>query len=108
MGDEVLSCPRVAGEEFRRQQISFESIARGAGQDQVARNVGTPVRERMHVIEGREIELQARATIDAASATVSHCRSLDGAFLMSRGNRLGAAPNTGGSGKGDSVEMPTS
>lgn len=44
MRDEVLSCPWIAREEFRWQQIAFEAIARTAGQDDVTLDVRAAVR----------------------------------------------------------------
>ena len=57
--DEVEACPGVASEEFSRQQISFESIAGSARQNDVARSVRAAMSERIHVIQRREIEFEA-------------------------------------------------
>jgi hypothetical protein len=70
--------------------------------------VRAAVRERVDVIERGEIEFQMSAAVDAAAAAVPHGRALDGAFLVPREEPLTAARDAGGSGKRDSVEMPTS
>jgi len=106
--DEVLSCPRVASEELRRQEISLEAVAGAAREDHVAWNVCAAVRERMDMIERGEIEFQVRAAVHAAAAAVAHGRMLDRAFLVPRKEPFVAVADAGGSGERDSVEMPTS
>ena len=59
--DEVLPRPRISREELGRQQIALEAIAARAGEHDVARSVSAAVRQRMHVVERREIELERRA-----------------------------------------------
>src|SRR6185503_13476832 len=104
--DEVQAGPGKPREEFRRQQISLEAVASCAREHDVARNVPSAVRERMHVIEGGEIELQLRATIDTAPPTVSHGGAFDRSFLMSGGDGFGPAIRPRGAGEGDTVKMP--
>ena len=108
MRDEVLTRPWISREELGRQEISLQSIARPAGENKVPRNVGSAVRERMNVIESREIEFQMRAAIDTAAATIAHGCTLDRALLTPREQPLSAPGEAGGSRKGDTVEMPTS
>ena len=66
------------------------------------------VRQGVYVIEGGEIEFQVRAAVHAAAAAVAHGRTLDGALLVPREEPFTTTADTGGSGKRDSVEMPTS
>src|SRR5689334_1321284 len=80
VGDEVLACPRIASEELGRQQIAFEAIAGATREHDVAGNVRASMRQRVNVIERGEIEFQMSAAVYAATATVAHGRSLDGAF----------------------------
>ena len=106
--DEVLPGPRIAREKLRRQQVALQTIARPAGEDDVARDVRAAVRERMNVIQSGEIEFQMRAAVHAAAATITHGRALDGALLIPREESFAAAADAGGSREGDPVEMPTS
>ena len=106
--DEVLARPRIASEELRRKKIAFEAVARPAREHDVALHVCAAMRERVNVIERREIEFQMRAAIDAAAAAIAHGRTLDGALLVAREKPFAATSDSGGSGEGDSVEMPTS
>ena len=108
MRDEVDTGPRMSSEEFRRQQVSLESIARPARQDHVAGGMSAAMSKRIHVVERREIKLERRAAIHTAASAVPHRGSFDGAFLMARRNFLGAAVEARGSWEGDSVEVPTS
>jgi hypothetical protein len=107
--NEILPCPRVAHEKFRRQQIAFESIAAPARQHQVAGYVRTAVRERVHVIECGEIELERGGAIHAAMSAVAHGGALDRALLGSGGDGSGAA--RGGSRyawEGNAMKLPAS
>lgn len=108
VGDEVLARPRVPGKKFCRQQVSLQAIARAAGENDVARRVRAAVSQRVHMVEGREVELQRQATIDAASAAIAHSGSFDCSFLVARGNFLGPAADTRSAGEGDTMEVPTS
>lgn len=108
MRDEVLTGPRIAGEELRRQKISLEAIAGTAGEDNVAGNVSAAVGQRVDVVQGGEIEFQMCAAVHAAAATIAHGRALDGALLIPREKPFAAMGDAGGSREGDSVEMPTS
>src|SRR5262245_13849967 len=90
VGDEVESRPRIAGEEFRRQQVALQSIAARAGEDDVARDMCTAVGQRMHVVERREVEVEGRGAVDTASSAVAHRGALDGALLMAGWNVLAA------------------
>jgi hypothetical protein len=56
--DEVESRPRMAREEFSRQQIAFQAIAPRASEDDVAGSVRAAVGERMDVVESRRVELE--------------------------------------------------
>ena len=108
MGDEVESRPRISGEEFRRQQVSLQPVAARAGEDDVARHVRAAVRQRMHVVERRKIEVERRGAVDASSSTVAHCGTFDRALLVPGRNVLSAASRSGEAGKGHMVKLPTS
>ena len=56
--DEVEPRPRMAREEFSRQQIALQAIAPRAGEDDVAGSVRAAVGERMNVVEGRRVEFE--------------------------------------------------
>ena len=108
MRDEVLSRPRIASEEFGRQQVSLQSIARPACEHHVARRMCAAVSEWMHVVERREVELQRRSAVDAAAAAVTHGRPLERSLLMPRWDLLDSTADAWRSWEGDTVEMPTS
>jgi hypothetical protein len=105
---EILPRPGIAREELGRKEIAFQAITRPAREHEVAWNVRATVGERVDVVERREIEFQVRAAVHAATAAIAHGRALDGAFLVSREHSLAAAGDSRGSGKRDTVEMPTS
>src|SRR4051812_46946668 len=84
--DEVETRPGIAGEKLARQHIAFQAIAATAGEDEVARDVCTAMRERVDVIERREIKLQWRCAIDAAAIAIAHRGALDRALLMPGGD----------------------
>ena len=86
MLDEVEARPRMAGEEFGRQHVSLQSIAARAREHEVARHVRPAVRQRIHVIERREIEFQRFGAVHTAPAAVAHRCALDRSLLMARGN----------------------
>ena len=106
--DEIHPRPRKAGEEISRQKISLESIALGARQHDVARHVRPTPRQRMDVVERREVELERRGAVDASSAAIAHRGALDRSFLMPGRNGLGPAARAGQAWEGDTVKMPTS
>jgi hypothetical protein len=106
--DEVETRPWIPGEEFRRQEISLQPVAARAGEDDVPRNVGTAVRQRMHVIERREIEVEGRGAVDTAPSAVAHRGAFDRALLMAGRDALTAASWSRESGKGNTVKLPTS
>ena len=105
--NEVHSGPREPREELVRKEITFQAITPRAGEDQVARHVSAAARERMYVVQRRQIELEPNRTVDAATSAVAHGGSFDGSLLMSGGNRLGPARRTRGAGEGGAVELPT-
>ena len=108
VGDEVLSRPRIASEEFSRQQVSLETIARGTRQHDVAHCVSAAVGEWMHVVQRGEVELEHRAAVHAPAAAITHGCSLERSLLMSGGDLLDSAADAWRSWEGDTVEMPTS
>jgi len=108
VSDEVLTRPRIAGEELGRQQVSLESIARATREHDVAWRVGSAVRERMHVIERSNVEVQLRAAVDAAAATVAHGCSLERPLLVTRRDFFCPAAKARSTREGDTVEVPTS
>ena len=69
---EVRTGPRIPPEELVWEHIALEAITRGACRDQVARSVRPSVRDRIYVIERRDVERQRNGAIDAASAAIAH------------------------------------
>jgi len=69
---EVCPGPRVASEELVWEHVALEAITRGARRDQVAGGVWPSVRDRVYVIERRDVERQRNGAIDAASAAIAH------------------------------------
>ena len=108
VGDEVLSRPRIAREELGRQQVSLQAIAARAGEDDVARRVSAAVRQRMHVVERREVEFEWRAAVHAAPAAVAHRGSFDRSLLWAGGDCFCPAADARRAWEGDTVELPTS
>lgn len=106
--DEIDPGPRIPSEELGREQIAFQSVTTPAGEYQVARRVRSTVRQRVHVVERREIELEKRGAVDAAPSAVAHGGALDRAFLVSGGNLLGAARSAWNAGERYTVKLPTS
>ena len=80
--DEIEPGPRIAGEEISRQHVSLEAIAARARKYHVARYVGATVRERMNVVERREVELEPRGAVHAAPPAVAHGGTLDRSLLV--------------------------
>ena len=108
IGDEILARPRIAREKLRRQQITLETITPSARQDDVAWRVRTTMRQRMHMIERREVELELSGAVDAAPATVAHGCAFDRSLLRAWLDRLGSAIYARSAGEGDTVKVPTS
>src|SRR5262245_53940126 len=107
--NEVQARPRESRKKLVRKKIALETIAARAGEDDVARNVRAAMRQRLHVVERSEIELEPGGAVDTAPAAVAHRSAFDGSFLMSGRNRLGAAIGAWCARKRDTmVEMPTS
>src|SRR5215468_1118755 len=107
--DEVETRRRKSREELVRKQIALEAIAARTCEDDVAGNVSAAMRQRLHVVECSEIELEPGGAVDAAPAAVAHRSAFDGSFLMSKGNRLGAASDAWCARERHTmVELPTS
>jgi len=106
--DEVRAGPGESGEELRRQEIALEPVAPRTGKHDVPGNVCATARQRMNVVERREVELERRRAIDAASAAVAHSGALDRSLLVPGGNGLGPAVRAWQAWEGDTVKMPTS
>ena len=70
--DEVRSRPRISSKEFVREHIALEAIARRTGGNEVAGRVWASVRDRVYVIERRDVERQRNGAVDAASAAIAH------------------------------------
>jgi hypothetical protein len=75
--EEVHSRQRIPHEEIVRQHITFQSVARAAGGDEVAVRGDTSPRARVHVIESRMIMLEPGAAVHAAPAAVAHYGALE-------------------------------
>jgi hypothetical protein len=80
--DEIQSRPRISGEEFGRQHVTLLAVAPSARQYDIAGGVRATVRQRVDVIECREVELERRCAVDAASSAITHRGALDRSFLL--------------------------
>ena len=69
---EVRARPRISPEELVWEHIALETVTRGARRDQVARSMGPSLRDRVYVIQRRDVERQGNGAVDAASAAVTH------------------------------------
>jgi len=88
-----------------REHVALESIAWGACRDEVAGSVWPSLRNRVYVIERRDVERQRNGAIDAAPAAIAHGsvleRTLDsGVVEVPRAARKSARS----AGERDSVE----
>lgn len=107
VGDEVQARPRITREKLRRQQITLQAIAATACQNEVARDVGPSMRERVDVVERGVVELEHFGAIHAATTAVPHCRALDRSLLMPRWNVLAPPSRTWSTWEGNTVIVPT-
>ena len=78
VANEVRSCPRIPPEELVWEHVALEAITRGARRDQVTGSVWPSVRDRVHVIERRDVQRQWNGAVDAASAAIAHGSVLEG------------------------------
>jgi hypothetical protein len=69
---EVRARPRISPEELVWEHIALETVTRGARRDQVARSMGPSLRDRVYVIQRRDVERQGNGAVDAASAAIAH------------------------------------
>jgi len=69
---EVRARPRIPSKELVREHIALEAITRRTRRDQVAGSVWPSVRDRVYVIERRDVERQRNGAVDAASAAIAH------------------------------------
>ena len=104
--NEVQARPRIAREELGGEQIAFQAITARAGQHDVAGNVRATVRERMDVIERREIKLQRSSAVDAPSAAVAHGGALDCPLLVPGVDLLCSPGLARDARKGNPVNVP--
>ena len=70
--NEIRAGPWIATEELVRQHVALEAITWGTRGDKVARCVRPALRNRVHVIERRDVERQWNGAVDAASAAITH------------------------------------
>ena len=77
---EVRARPRISPEELVWEHIALETITRGARRDQVARSMGPSLRDRVYVIQRRDVERQRNGAVDAASAAIAHGSVLERAL----------------------------
>jgi hypothetical protein len=70
--------------------------------------VRAAMRQWVHMIERRQIELELRGTIHTAPPTVSHGGAFDRSFLMSGGNLPSPARYARGAWESNTVKVPTS
>jgi hypothetical protein len=66
------------------------------------------VRERMHVIQRGEVEVEWCGAVDTPASAVTHGSAFDGALLITGTNLLGPPRAAGRSRKGNAVKVPTS
>jgi hypothetical protein len=69
--------------------------------------MGAAMGERVNVIERRQVELESRAAVDAATTTVTHGRPLEGSLHVAWRNLLEPAAHARGTREGDTVEVST-
>jgi hypothetical protein len=81
---EVAPRPWIAQEELGWQHIRLEPVARGAGHDDVARCVRTPLGQWVDVVECGALVAERSGAVDAAASTVSQGRELDRPLLLVR------------------------
>ena len=105
--DEVHARPGKASEEVGWQHVALEPVAAAARSDEVARDVCAAFRERVHVVEGSDIELEGSGAIHAAAAAVTHRGALDRSFLRVWIQSPGVASDAGDAWKGDAVTVST-
>ena len=74
---EVRPGPRISSEELVWEHIAFEAITRSARRDQVAGSMRASLRDRVDVIERRNVERQRNGAVDAASAAITHGSMLE-------------------------------
>lgn len=105
--DEVHARPRKSGEEIRWQHVALEPVASAAGGHEVAGDVCTAFRQRVHVVESSDIELEWGGAVHAAPAAVTHRGALDRSFLRVWVQSPGVASDAGDAWKGDAVTVST-
>lgn len=71
----VRTRPRISGKKLERKKITFESIARPAGDHEVARIVKPASRQRHDVIKRRGSLIEMRRTVYAALPAVAKGRA---------------------------------
>ena len=77
---EVRPRPRIPSEELVWEHIALETITWGARRNQVAGSVWPSLRDRVYVIERRDVERQRNGAVDAASAAIAHRSVLERAL----------------------------
>ena len=102
---EVSARPRIPSKELMREHVALEAVTRGTRRDQVAGSVWPSVRDRVYVIQRRDVERQRNGAVDAASAAIAHGSVLEGALDTGLVEVPRAAGKTARSaGERDSVE----
>lgn len=81
---EVRAGERVPCEELVRKHVSLQPVARGAGGNEVARNVRAAARQRIDVVERRFSRVERMAAVHAAPAAVAHRGALERALGVTR------------------------
>lgn len=89
--EKVHSRQRIPHEEVVRKHVTFQSVARGAGGDEVAVRGNTSPGARVHVIDGRMIVLEPAAAVHAAPAAVAHHGALERSLEIDVA-KVGATP----------------
>src|SRR5690349_15649956 len=80
VANEVRAGPGVPAEELVWEHVALEPVARCACRDEVAGRVRASLRDRVHVIERRDVERQRNGAVDAAAAAIAHGSVLEGAL----------------------------
>ena len=70
--DKVCAGPRISAEKLVWQHVALQPVAWGACGNEVASRVRTSLRDRVNVIERRDVERQWNGAVDAASAAIAH------------------------------------
>lgn len=80
--DEVESSPRIAGEEFSREEIALEAITAATRGDEIAGDMNAALGQRYDVIDGRDVEVERGGAVHTPPAAITHHCTFDRALLV--------------------------